>query len=354
MKNLFTVCALLCALLASACEEDVYKPSVPTPTPGPTPSVSKLKDNLLRGAHYAGSLNLADPFIFVDKTDSVYYIYGTSTPAKGFKAYASPDLERWILMDGKASEGFALHKNNVMVSSGGTVYSDDKFWAPELYKVGERYLMYYSASEHVYVAEAYSPLGPFTQTTTGFTPNAKGIDNSIFIDEDGKAYMYWVRFDNGNVIYCARMNDKLNQVDLSTLTFCFRATQSWELMQGKINEGPAVFKHSGLYYMVYSGNHYENQGYGVGVATATSPMGPWTKYADNPILCKPGSLVGTGHCSVLTDLNGNMKMVFHAHASATAVNPRQTYITNLSFERVGGVDKLVASQAYTKLSLYQK
>ena len=353
MRKLFLVCAL-CLTLASACESETYKPSVPSVTPGPTPTVTKLKDNLLKGVRYAGALGLADPFIFVDRTDSVYYIFGTSTPAKGFKAYASPDLERWVLMSGKAAEGFALHKNDVAVSSGGTWYSDKDFWAPELYKVGNIYLMYYSAAEHVYVAEASSPLGPFKQSTLGFTPNAKGIDNSIFIDEDGKAYMYWVRFDGGNVIYCAEMEEGLRAIKTSTLKFCFRATQSWELLQGKINEGPAVFKHNGLYYMVYSGNHFECQGYGVGVATAPSPTGPWTKYADNPILCKPGSLVGTGHCSVFTDLDGKMKMVFHAHASTSAVAPRQTYVTDLSFENVNGVDKLVASPSYTQMSLYQR
>ena len=204
------------------------------------------------------------------------------------------------------------------------------------------------------MAEASSPLGPFKQASAGFTPNSKGIDNSIFIDEDGQAYMYWVRFDGGNVIYCARLNDELNAIDPSSLSFCFRATQPWELLQGKINEGPGVFKHKGLYYMVYSGNHYQNQGYGVGVATSLSPTGPWTKDPDNPILCKPGNLVGTGHCSVFKDLDGNMKMVFHAHFSLHAIAPRQTYITDLSFEETDGADKLVASKSYTQLNLYSR
>ena len=352
MRLFFYVCVLV--LLTSCDSGSAQNQVTPDPRPNRPVESTKLRDVLLKGTRYSGSLDLADPFIFVDYVDSVYYIFGTSTADRGFKAYASPDLVNWVAMEGKAFDGFALHKNDVSFTSGGTSYSHKDFWAPELYKTGDRYLMYYSAAEHVFVAEASSPLGPFKQASAGFTPNSKGIDNSIFIDEDGQAYMYWVRFDGGNVIYCARLNDELNAIDPSSLSFCFRATQPWELLQGKINEGPGVFKHKGLYYMVYSGNHYQNQGYGVGVATSLSPTGPWTKDPDNPILCKPGNLVGTGHCSVFKDLDGNMKMVFHAHFSLHAIAPRQTYITDLSFEETDGADKLVASKSYTQLNLYSR
>lgn len=311
--------------------------------------------DILDGAKYVGRMELADPFIFVDRTDSLYYLFGTGSADKGFKAYISRDLQRWIQADGKAAERFALHKNDVTVVSDGITYSDNNFWAPELYKVGDkRYLMFYTASEHIYVAEADSPCGPFRQRSTGFAPSACGIDNTLFIDDDGRAYMYWVLFDWGNVIYAAELEPSLDAIKEGTLAFCFRATQDWELVMESVNEGPGVFKHNGLYYMVYSGNHYYSQDYGVGVATATSPLGPWTKYPDNPILCKPGSLVGTGHCSVFTDLEGNLKMVFHAHYSDSRINPRQTYITDLSFERVDGVDKLVASPSYSGCYLYRK
>ena len=357
MKKLVITCMTTFAvLMLCACRTDGSRPSTPsTPSTPADQQVNKPNpEDMLNGTKLYGKLALADPYIYVDRENSLYYIVGTATPDKGFKAYKSPDLERWVQVDGRAEEGFVLYKTDVTVYSGGAVYSDKDFWAPELYKVSDwHYLMFYSADEHVYVAEADSPIGPFEQNTLGFTPSSQGIDNSLFIDSDGRAYMYWVRFNNGNVIYVAELDESFTSIKTSTMRLCFQATQSWELAMNKINEGPAVFKHNGLYYMVYSGNDYRSQDYGVGVATASSPLGPWTKYDDNPILCRPGGLVGTGHCSVFTDLNGNLKMVFHAHASSYVVNPRQTYITDLSFVNVGGVDKLVASPDYTTCYLYK-
>lgn len=349
--RVFAVCTVSFAALSSiSCK---YRNNLSYTPPPEKPENKPKPEDILTGTHYSGQLALADPFIYVDRENSVYYIFGTSTPAQGFKAYKSPDLERWVQAEGGALGGYALHRSDVMVESGGKTYSDKDFWAPELYRLSDdRYMMLYTADEHVYAAEAASPCGPFRQNTTGFTPDAKGIDNSLFIDTDGRAYMYWVRFEGGNVIYAAELDESFASIRKETITFCFKATQSWELDLGKVNEGPAVFRHGGLYYMVYSGNDFHSQNYGVGVATATSPLGPWTKDPDNPLLCKPGGLVGTGHCSVFTDLDGNMKMVFHAHASILEVGPRQTYITDLAFETVGGQEKLVAGRDCAACYLY--
>ena len=49
-------------------------------------------------------------------------------------------------------------------------------------------------------------------------------------------------------------------------------------------EGPSVLKKEGIYYLIYSANHFESKNYGVGYATSDSPMGPWKKYEENPIL----------------------------------------------------------------------
>ena len=52
----------------------------------------------------------------------------------------------------------------------------------------------------------------------------------------------------------------------------------------KVAEGPSVLKKEGIYYLIYSANHFESKNYGVGYATSDSPMGPWKKYEENPIL----------------------------------------------------------------------
>ena len=74
-----------------------------------------------------------------------------------------------------------------------------------------------------------------------------------------------------------------------------KAEAPWELLQAKVAEGPSVLKKNGTYYLIYSANHYQNKGYGVGYATSKSPMGPWIKYSKNPLLqgVEGMGLVGT-------------------------------------------------------------
>ncbi|MCS2919476.1 family 43 glycosylhydrolase [Parabacteroides merdae] len=64
--------------------------------------------------------------------------------------------------------------------------------------------MFYSTEEHICVATADSPLGPFKQDEHKPIREEKSIDTSVFFDEDGKAYLYFVRFNDGNVIRVRR------------------------------------------------------------------------------------------------------------------------------------------------------
>jgi beta-xylosidase len=67
------------------------------------------------------------------------------------------------------------------------------FWAPEVYRLNGKYIMYYSANEHLYAATADSPTGPFKQVGTYQMNNLLGdekcIDSSVFFDDDGTAYL---------------------------------------------------------------------------------------------------------------------------------------------------------------------
>ena len=89
---------------------------------------------------------LADPYILLE--DGIYYAYGTYD-ADGIRCYTSTDLKYWQY------SGLALNKANTT--------ENRWFWAPEVYHVGDRYIMYYSANEHLFAATASSPKGPFRQ-----------------------------------------------------------------------------------------------------------------------------------------------------------------------------------------------
>ena len=163
----------------------------------------------------------------------------------------------------------------------------------------------------------------------------KGIDASLFVDDDGKAYLYFVRFTGGNVIWGVEMNSDLKSVKEETLRECIKADASWELQQAKVAEGPSLLKRNGVYYLIYSANHFRSQDYAVGYATATSPLGPWKKYDGNPILCRDkdvaARLVGTGHGAPFLCRDGSYKYIYHAHSSVNRVEPRTSYLNDLIF-----------------------
>ena len=262
---------------------------------------------------------LADPYILLD--GGTYYAYGTYD-ANGIRCYTSDDLRTWKY------EGLALHKDNTTETK--------NFWAPEVYRIKGKYIMYYSANEHLYAATSNSPKGPFKQVGSyqmeSIIGSEKCIDSHVFIDEDSTAYIFFVRFTDGNCIWQAKLGDDYITPIGSTLKKCFAATQSWELKMGKVNEGPNVIKHNRRYYLTYSGNDYRSQDYAVGYATATNiASGTWTKYSNNPILRRWDDLVGTGHHSLFYDKEGLLRIVFHAHNSTEQVQSRLMYIGTMTF-----------------------
>lgn len=279
---------------------------------------------------------LADPFILLH--DDRYYAYGTGA-ANGIAVMVSDDLKKWKRV-GNAGEGLALHKDDS--------YGDRWFWAPEVYLVDGTFYMYYSAEEHICVATADSPLGPFRQQEKEpMLEGEKTIDNSLFIDEDGTPWLFFDRFNDGLNIWVAELEKDLMTLKKETMHPCIHVSQEWETVWPRVNEGSFVIHHNGTYYMTYSANSYESPFYGIGCATADSVNGKWSKYPHNPLLQKPGDLVGVGHSSLFRDKNGEWRIVFHAHNSPTEIHPRHMYISTLSFREVDGVEQLHIDPDYT-------
>jgi beta-xylosidase len=285
---------------------------------------------------------LGDPFILF--WEGKYYAYGTQSP-DGIAVYVSNDLKTWAIPS-SANGGLALNKADV--------WADRWFWAPEVYHSKGKFYMYYSADEHICVATSNSPTGPFKQEVQQpIIEGEKCIDNSLFIDDNGKPYLFFDRFIDGLNICVAELEDNLLNIKPETIRKCINVSQPWEEVWPRVNEGAFVIKRNGVYYMTYSANSYESPFYGIGVATATNINGPWRKYEKNPILQKPGSLVGIGHSAMFTDNEGNLRIVFHAHNSTAKIHPRQMYISTVNFITIDGqavmeIDKNYSTPALSK------
>ncbi|MGQ1891601.1 glycoside hydrolase family 43 protein [Thermophagus sp. OGC60D27] len=300
-------------------------------------SCSENKDGTTRDEEDIVKVPLGDPFIMY--FDGVYYAYGTFSE-DGIIVFSSTDLKNWEIPK-ELVNGLALQKSDV--------WGDKWFWAPEVYSINGKFYMYYSADEHICVATSDNPWGPFTQEEQKpMITDEKCIDNSLFIDEDGTPWLYFVRFNDGNNIWVAELEENLIDIKQETMKPCIHVSQEWETVWPRVNEGPFVIRHNGIYYMTYSANSYESPFYGVGYATSQNPEGPWIKYEGNPILQKPGELVGAGHSAMFHDESGSLKIVFHAHNNEKSIHPRHMYVSTVSFEdRIDGQDVMVIDSSYT-------
>ena len=169
----------------------------------------------------------------------------------------------------------------------------------------------------------------------------KGIDSSIFFDDDGTPYMFGCVSRPGNVIWVAKMTPDLHEVRLETARRLIDARDgTWERVQAR-RRGPMVVKtYRGKYYLTYSCNDYQSKDYAVGVAVADNVMGPYERCEGNPILHRHAGYVGTGHHALLRVRGGRYYMVYHAHNSGAKIHPRQTLIAPLEFrcDRSAGGD----------------
>lgn len=270
-------------------------------------------------------LTEADPTIFQD-SDGTYYLYGTGIKSdQGFCTYRSKDLQTW--------EGPVGYDNGFCLT-GATSFGTAGFWAPQIIKRGDTYYMFYTANEQIAVAKADSPVGPFRQDVKKPVDiPVRAIDPFVFFDNDGKVYLYHVRLQEGNRIFVAEMTDDLSGIKEETARECVSATLPWEntvKADWSVAEGPTVLHIGDTYYLFYSANGYTDIEYAVGVATASSPYGPWTK-SDHSVINRANiGYYGTGHGDMFKDAQGNWNYVFHTHNSFTEVQPRKTAIVGLS------------------------
>ena len=313
---------------ASVCLETQHFPDSPNKPQWASPWLEPGQ-KYTSHCRYQFSVSKEEQIAFADHTivrqGANYYLTGTTnTIPQGFSMLVSKDLKNWT-------------STGPLLTEGPQVYGDKGFRAPQLYLSGKTWQLAYTANEQVAVAESSSLTGPFTQKQVKpVDASEKNIDPFIFTDDDGKTYLYHVRFNNGNYLWVAAYDKNTMSIDPSTLKQCLGNTEAWEntpdYPAAPIMEGPTVIKHKGKYYLFYSANHFMSRDYAVGYAVADSPMGPWHKPANNRIIHR--SIVGengSGHGDVFADKKGNLFYVYHVHNSNHAVSPRLTRIVPLHF-----------------------
>jgi hypothetical protein len=210
---------------------------------------------------------IGDPYIL--KYRGVYYLYcSTKDSQTGVKCWSTKDFITW---------------SNAITCSSDAITKGA--YAPEVVYWNGKFYMYTSpAGNGHYVLESDSPAGPFTCVTTNIR---KGIDGSIFIEDNGNWYFYHTG------------SNRIEGCKMTSPTSMGTSSGMGVSVNGGWTEGPTVIKRDSVYYLIYTGNHVISKGYRIDYAqSATGPQSFSAQSAQNPILLNSeGSHVGLGHGS---------------------------------------------------------
>jgi arabinan endo-1,5-alpha-L-arabinosidase len=257
----------------------------------------------------------ANPVIDVDCPDpgvtrdgARYLLTCTSgNAASAFPIRVSRDLVHWS------------DAGHVFPAGTRPAWASGDFWAPELHRVGDRWIAYYSARRAsdgrlvVGAATASAAEGPYTDLgaplVTGPSPGV--IDAHFFEASDGRRFLLY-KVD-GNAVG-ARTPILIQPLEADGVTLRGSATEiltndrGWE---DPLVEGPWMIERDGTFYLFYSASYFASTRYATGVARSSSPTGPFEK-ASGPILTSNGAWAGPGHGSVIVGPSGEWVHVYHA------------------------------------------
>ncbi|GIJ60160.1 glycoside hydrolase family 43 protein [Virgisporangium aurantiacum] len=276
---------------------------------------------------YAG--DAPDPQAF--RAGDTWYLVHTNAGGRNVPVMTSPDLVTWT------PHGDAFPKLPDWADAG-------KTWAPEVIALSDNaFVMYVTVADRasgrqcVAVATATAPGGPYTAAGTGpllcQADLGGSIDAGPFRDTDGSLYLVWK--NDGNAIgvdtwiYAQRLSADGLRLEGAAAKL-LRQTEPWE---GRVVEGPFLWRHNGKLYLFYAANDYGSADYAEGYAVCDTPLGPCVKAPENPVLVSRDTASGPGHASMVEHA-GRTWLLYHAWPKGAegAVSPgRQLWLDEVTW-----------------------
>lgn len=201
----------------------------------------------------------ADPAPMVYNDTVFLYTTHDEDDAEGFK------MQDWLLYTSTDMVNWTDHGVVASLKSFDWVKRDNGAWAEQVVERNGKFYMYCPIHGNgIGVLVSDSPYGPFKdplgKPLVWQKEHWDDIDPTVFIDEDGQAYMYW---GNPNCYYV-----KLNEDMISYSGDIVKLKETPEHYQ----EGPWFYKRNGHYYLAFASTCCPE---GIGYAMSDSLTGPW-------------------------------------------------------------------------------
>jgi hypothetical protein len=272
--------------------------------------------------------------------DGLYWVYPTSSynyeEQTYLDAFSSPDLIHWT-----------KHPN--ILTNANVSWATKAMWAPAPISRNGKYYIYFGANDiqegdtttigGIGVAVSDFPGGPYADAIGApligeYHNGAQPIDQDVFIDDDGQAYIYYGGHSHANVAL-------LNEDMISIGTFP-DGTQFKEITPTNYVEGAQMFKRNGVHYLMWSEGGWTGPDYAVSYAMSDSPLGPFERKAQ--ILRQDLAVAtGSGHNGVINIPDTDIwYIVYHRHPLGDDNgNHRQLAYDRMYFNDDGSIADIV-------------
>jgi beta-xylosidase len=215
-------------------------------------------------------------------------------------------------------------------------WADGGFWAPDLERVAGRYLLFYSVKrkgDHrrcIAVAISDRPDGGFRDVGHPLVTNdPEGAIDPALLQARGGLYLIYKRdgnaFRHPSIIYGLALDP--TTLDIGPRAVLLRSRPGgWE--QG-VAEGPTAITRGTTTFLLYSGGYYLGAGYAQGEAIRRgSPLGPYQRIGDGPVLQGNRRWAGTGGGSIV-DGQGRLLLAYNAFPARERQPKRRLFVRPL-------------------------
>jgi len=228
-------------------------------------------------------------------------------------------MENWYLFSTKDMENWENHGQ--ILSLDDIEWADDRAWAPQCVERNGKFYFFYPA--HVIdggmaigVAIADNVLGPYKDIghPLVYENDWNDFDPTVFIDDDGKAYLY---FGNPELRYVVLNEDMVSYDEEIGVVKVPMTIESFgkgghdeandDPTGTSYAEGPWFYKRNGTYYLSFAAFREGQTDESIGYATSDSPTGPW-KYGGTVMDEKGG--IFTNHPGII-DFKGKSYLFYH-------------------------------------------
>jgi beta-xylosidase len=310
--------------------------------------------NPLRNPKTGRPLSCPDPSVTYQPTATISYalVCTSGFDANAFPIYVSRDLVHW------RADGFVFprgHQPSWAVPSTGR-HTGGRYWAPQINRLDGHWIVYYAAEYDaakiklkipgqgpvkpnemiIGYATSNSLAGPWRNGIVHYAgqfnnlnsqPEAlvPAIDPSLLQDPiSGQLYLFWS--DQPAQIWAGQLSPTGTTLE-PQIGEVLQVSEPFECdpRDGHCTvEAPEPFFAFNSYYLLFSGASTWDSSYAVGVASASSPLGPYTQLG-NPILSQGNGFYSTGHTSVpVLGPDGNPYILYHARLRSGVQRPSDT------------------------------